>query len=236
MSEPQATMPAPAWRRVLGEIVIIVLGVLIALAVSDWARGRDDRALERRYLERLRADAAHNVAALDAMVASSTQRAATLAAYDAWIAGEGPMPDAAVLQDTLCRWFIPPTPQWHDETYAELIASGNFAVVRDERLRMALSRAAALFRRGQALDRNTDAVVRAIGPLERHRTWYLDPALADGSACRFDHDALRADAQTRSMLAQLHRERVIYRLFHTDAREAVRAVIARIDELQPGPP
>jgi hypothetical protein len=44
------------WAGVFIELVIVVLGVFIALQVSNWNEARRDRALERQYLERLRED------------------------------------------------------------------------------------------------------------------------------------------------------------------------------------
>jgi len=41
------------WRRLLAEGVVIVLGVLIALAVDRYAQGIDDRRLEQQYLAQL---------------------------------------------------------------------------------------------------------------------------------------------------------------------------------------
>lgn len=38
------------------EFMTIVAGVLVALAVDQWVRGREDRALEREYLARLEHD------------------------------------------------------------------------------------------------------------------------------------------------------------------------------------
>ena len=235
MAEHAAAAPVPAWRRVLGEIAIIVLGVLIALAVNDWAQGRNDRALERRYLERLRADAGHNAATLEQMLHTNESRAATLAAYDAWVAGAGARPDEAAVADAMCRWFIAYSPDLQHTTYAELVGSGNFAVLRDERLRILLGQAAASYERAQRVSPYGDVMRDATGPLERHRTWQLDPALERGSTCRFDHDALRTDPDTRSMLAQLYREQVMHRNWRTNALDATRAVLARLDELQATP-
>jgi len=43
-------------KRWLGEFAVIVLGVLVALAVDDWAQHRSDRDLERDLVERLKED------------------------------------------------------------------------------------------------------------------------------------------------------------------------------------
>ena len=41
---------------VVGEILLVVIGILIALQVDNWNQNWQDRALEQVYLERLQAD------------------------------------------------------------------------------------------------------------------------------------------------------------------------------------
>lgn len=53
------------WQRLLGEFVVIVVGVLVALAVDEWRSTRSDRALEQQYLERLEGDLTRTRSALD---------------------------------------------------------------------------------------------------------------------------------------------------------------------------
>ncbi len=43
-------------RRWAGEFVVIVLGILVALAVDNWSDDRKDRALEREYFSRIKED------------------------------------------------------------------------------------------------------------------------------------------------------------------------------------
>ncbi len=42
------------WRHALGELVLIIAGVLIALAVNDWSQGRRDRRSEAEALGEIR--------------------------------------------------------------------------------------------------------------------------------------------------------------------------------------
>lgn len=54
MDDPPS--PTPRVTRTLLELVTIIVGVLIALAVDSWAAGRTDRELERHYLESMARD------------------------------------------------------------------------------------------------------------------------------------------------------------------------------------
>jgi hypothetical protein len=41
------------WAQVMIELLLLVLGILIALAVDDWVQGRRDARVERDYLQLL---------------------------------------------------------------------------------------------------------------------------------------------------------------------------------------
>lgn len=45
-----------ATSRTVFELVVVVLGVIIGLALNDWSAARGDRRLERQYLQRLQAE------------------------------------------------------------------------------------------------------------------------------------------------------------------------------------
>ena len=44
------------WRRAGTEIVIIVVGVLVALAINEWWSEKEDRRMEAEYIERIKED------------------------------------------------------------------------------------------------------------------------------------------------------------------------------------
>jgi hypothetical protein len=48
----------------LVELAIVVVGILIALAINNWAEARHDATLEARYLDWLLADSTENLAML----------------------------------------------------------------------------------------------------------------------------------------------------------------------------
>ncbi len=61
-----------SWRSFARDIVVVIIGVLIALAVGDWASARADRRLEAQYLVRL----ARDLRADSLMLAQTHQSAA----------------------------------------------------------------------------------------------------------------------------------------------------------------
>ncbi len=51
-------------RYAFGEIVLVVIGILIALQINNWNEDRKERRIEVRYLENLRADLKNDSLAL----------------------------------------------------------------------------------------------------------------------------------------------------------------------------
>ncbi|HKT41030.1 MAG TPA: hypothetical protein VJQ86_01595 [Rhodanobacteraceae bacterium] len=49
------------WMAVVIELVIVILGVFIGLQVNNWNEARNDRALERQYIQRLHDDFARSI-------------------------------------------------------------------------------------------------------------------------------------------------------------------------------
>ena len=45
--------PLKYLRYAIGEIVLVVIGILIALQINNWNEGRKDRVLEKKLLENL---------------------------------------------------------------------------------------------------------------------------------------------------------------------------------------
>ena len=139
-----------------GEFIVIVLGVLAALAVESWSEDRNDRVMEGNYLSRLKVNLEQDLQQIGrARWASYAQARATttlLFAIDDPLAGEIPdfteniksidftVPATEVISDTTMgglvwmakrsRGFSP-----SQATYAEMLATGRLLVIDDEQLR-----------------------------------------------------------------------------------------------------
>ena len=124
-------------RYAIGEIVLVVIGILIALQINNWNEERKERRIESRYLENLRADLKNDSLALLEIRAhriNTAKAAKTLLE----IANSGPIKD--VYQVDSLYWamgiwweFIP-----NDNTFQELISSGNLNIIRDEKIKKSL--------------------------------------------------------------------------------------------------
>ena len=74
------------WPRALVELATVVIGILIALAVNNWAETRHNAALEARYLERLLSDSTENLTMLKERIDLLTRRSDQLARLSRWLA------------------------------------------------------------------------------------------------------------------------------------------------------
>lgn len=72
------------WFAVLVDFIIVVVGIFIGLQVNLWVQSRQDRAVERRYLDRLLADSDESIRVLQQAIALNDRRAATRPLLPAW--------------------------------------------------------------------------------------------------------------------------------------------------------
>jgi len=146
-------------RNFAGEFVVIVLGVLAALAVESWSEDRNERTLEEDYLSRLIVDLGRDLQQIgQARWASFAQARATttlLFAIDDPLAGEIPdftesiksidftVPATEVIDNTTMGglvWMAKRSRSFSPSqaTYDEMLATGRLLVIDDERLRTAV--------------------------------------------------------------------------------------------------
>ena len=57
--------PIKYLRYAIGEIVLVVIGILIALSINNWNEGRKDRKIEISYLERLLSEVKKDTASIN---------------------------------------------------------------------------------------------------------------------------------------------------------------------------
>jgi len=161
---PAATNKLPErhvdlYRRWIGEFVVIVLGILVALAVDSWSDERNNRILEQEYLARIKEDLKWDLEGIEeAIQASILQgRAATTLLYelndpladhvprfrsDRLAAIDFTVPINEEFDVPLKRlvWLVARTRSFDPRrgTYDELLATGRFVVIDDSELRASM--------------------------------------------------------------------------------------------------
>lgn len=150
------------WRSAAAELVLVVAGVLIALAVDSWRGDRNDRERERAYLRQLLADARETELRLERSIAEDSVTSANVArlleaarTFHRAADPAGAVPAA----DSVRTWavtayasFVPLT-----GTYATLMQSDGLRLLRNDSLRFHIIAYAATVTSSQEVLRHTEA-------------------------------------------------------------------------------
>lgn len=125
--------------RSLKEVIIIIVGILIALAVNDWWSNRADRAEEHKILESIRDD----VDATLKLIQDTRSRVETdirkLTVFSAGSAGEAGTYDAERMAEALhSLWDVPPLAMV-TSTHKELQTSGRLRLISSPKVRQLLA-------------------------------------------------------------------------------------------------
>ena len=118
----------------VGEIVLVVIGILIALQINNWNEQRKERAVEVNFLKNLRADL---VSEIDNNTLFANYRFQKAKASSDLINGAEPqtMEDLERYTDTYERVFIWNTFVPNNNTYKELLSSGNLSFIKNDSIK-----------------------------------------------------------------------------------------------------
>lgn len=195
MTQFSQAVKAINWRHALGELTLIVVGVLVALAANSWWEDRRDRQRERAYLQQLLADVRETQNRLEYSLSGDSiiesQAARFLEAADT--ATAAPTVDSLYAWSTIdYRTFRPIT-----GTYDALVRNGDPEVISSYALRLRIiSYAAAIEAAGRVLG-HTEALIwrnleRRDLALLRHRLRGAGPRRWQSTV---DADALLRDPE-----------------------------------------
>ena len=124
-------------RYAVGEIVLVVVGILIALQVNNWNEGRRQRARELHYLANIRNDLTLNIAEIDRYIETRNSRTASAEAVLEYFEGK-PLDDLDAFNRETIDVYT-----WQkffqiDNTFQELTNSGNLAIISNDAVKNGL--------------------------------------------------------------------------------------------------
>ncbi len=176
------------WRRGArwfgAEFLVVVTGVLVALAVGAWWEGRQDVAAERAYLRQLAADLRETEGAADR--ADAFLRPVDRAGSLLWLAfyqAHPPPRDSLLALAEQAMWTATLRPL--TGTAEALVATGDLALIRDDSLRTAVT-AYLEQTRGRLYDH--EQFDRAWAAAERRMRRHVDPV--ESARLRYAPDVL----------------------------------------------
>lgn len=125
------------WPQLGLELVVVVLGILLALGIDSWWAERNDRALERAILSQLSKDLSRADGQLSEQLALTEEAAqAAVNLTDAAQGGRGAPVDSVASWLIRVSWWSDPVPT--TATAQGILSSNSLHLIRSEALRSAL--------------------------------------------------------------------------------------------------
>ena len=132
MESDSPTTPGPKLARMTVEIVVIVVGVLVALAVDEWRSGLTDRSLEPTLLQSLESDLkADSLHLADNLELIADWRRKTLY-LDSVVRFPNLEPDSLRVAEAFDVLAYQWQPMLNRSTFDHLLASGGLSLLRRE--------------------------------------------------------------------------------------------------------
>lgn len=125
------------WAAVAIEFVLVVLGVLLAFKISDWAERRHDQEVRREAVGRLLNEAEQDVAALRDLDTAMTETVVGMEVSAAAMRDPAARPKG--FDEGIAMSRVLPKPDAPDSIYQELISSGLFGKLGDVPMRDAVA-------------------------------------------------------------------------------------------------
>ncbi|MCZ4408209.1 DUF6090 family protein [Cryomorphaceae bacterium 1068] len=119
----------------IGEIVLVVIGILIALQISTWSRTRQESDKVKSYLRNIEADLNQQLAYIDIQLEFEYNCDSLAKSLLARYRKEQALAIDSVSSGQLYNLTIRNTFTKADPTYQDLISTGNIGLIKDELLR-----------------------------------------------------------------------------------------------------
>ena len=121
------------------ELIVVVLGILIAFQIDSWAEERRDRSREYDYLVRLKEDLQMEIQSFDRSTRRAESRISSILAIEQAIADPSAAQNRNQLPAAVARVFWRTFPEISAFVYTELQSTGNLTLIRSESLRRDLA-------------------------------------------------------------------------------------------------
>jgi type II secretory pathway pseudopilin PulG len=200
----------PGWKRPLvslaRDFVLIVAGVLTALALENWNGALRERRLEAEYLAALAADVRAQIAHYDRWLDALTRHAGWTSTIWSWANGAAPDRPA----DEVLLWLtlggqVNLDTQFQDAAYEDLVNSGRLSLIGDRTLREELINA-----RNSRIRWTSVIEASSARAIERYRTATADlippevgwVAVQGGDVASLQLDSVLAEFRRRPAVRQ----------------------------------
>lgn len=122
------------FKYAIGEIVLVVLGILIALSINNSNENRKSRNIEKRYLENIKSDINLNLTSLKEFITERNKSIKTTDSILEYFNRKKELDVVAFNRHSLNVMIWYPFEQ-HDNTYQELLNSGNLSIIKNKNIK-----------------------------------------------------------------------------------------------------
>ena len=125
------------FKYAIGEILLVVIGILIALQINNWNENKKQRNQELHYLKNIQTDVQMNIAHIDAYIATRNDAAAAASKILEHYEGKPILDYEAFASEAISIYT------WRkffqiNNTFQELMNSGNLALIANDSIKNTL--------------------------------------------------------------------------------------------------
>jgi hypothetical protein len=139
MSRAGRILNSISWKHAIGEIILIVVGVSIALAAEGWRQDRANRVIELEYIEGLIRDLGRDIVSVSNIMDQTQLRAeygeTVIAAYDDEFRPSSPTNLIKAVE--YANYFS--YPSYSRATIEDLMSTGNLRLIRNKEVKEVIS-------------------------------------------------------------------------------------------------
>lgn len=123
------------FRYAIGEIVLVVIGILIALQINNWNESRKERKREEMYLQALQIDLKESQVELERVINKTGRIMAASARLLEYSKDTAILPPPAVFDSLVMETFGYTIAMTNEGTINDISGSGDLKVIRNDSLR-----------------------------------------------------------------------------------------------------
>ena len=232
----------------VGEIVLVVIGILIALQINNSNEARKLRNQELHYLENLKTDLNLNIAELDEYMAIRNSRIESANKVLEHFEGK-PLTDLNDFAFHTTNIYIWQKFSQHDNTFQELVNSGNLALISNDSIKNGLLNLQALYKKlkneeahfrydAEVLLYEPSYGVLDLNPIVKNFTYQVSKGQAGENVKlpKANYEAMLKDIKQKNGFVMAVYEFSVMNMQFNEMKEMCNSIITLIDgELNLGP-
>jgi len=227
------------WFAVSLDVIVVIVGIFLGLQVQDWNEIRKDKDLEQQYLNRILEDQKATLASVQGAIDILDERSEDLIVVLEYLEGRQTQPPTeSTVQNSLCYWYVPTSVEIQSSAFDELVSTGRLNLIQNEELRNTLQRTHnkhnAVSFDFNVLSQPSQVKARFLEPFihwqaKSEEQIVIHRENVSGTSCKVDLEAIASSPEAVSIIAQLYRSQVIFKIIRQEQSDYIVQVIQQIE-------